>query len=84
MVWDRLSVDGKADGLKRLWEGHAQRLLNGVVAWGRVPGQIHVRSGRMMRFIRPLGLQLPFKLVQHAKLPALDSVVDLAIQTKKV
>ncbi len=84
MVWERLSVDGKDDGLRRLWEGHAQRILNGIVSWGRVPGQIHVRSGRAMRFIRPLGLQLPFKLVRHEKLPSLDSVLNLAIQTRKV
>jgi len=84
MVWERLSVDGKPGGLKRLWEGHAQRLLDAMVKWGRVPGEIHVRSGRVMRFLRPLGLQLPFKLVRHAKLPALESVVGLAVQTKKV
>ena len=84
MCWERLSVDGQADGLKRLWEGHAQRLLDAMVRVGRVPGQIHVRSGRMMRFVRPLGLQLPFKVVQHAKLPALDSVLNLAIQTRKI
>ncbi len=84
MAWERLSVDGKADGLKRLWEGHAQRLLDAMVAHGRVPGELHVRSGRMMRFLRPLGLQLPFKLVQHAKLPALDAALAHAIQAKKV
>lgn len=84
MVWEKLSVDGKENGLKRLWEGHAQRLLDAVVAWGRVPGEVHVRSGRMMRFLRPLGLQLPFKLVQHAKLPTLDAALTHSIQTKKV
>lgn len=84
MCWERLSVDGKPEGLKRLWEGHAQRLLTALLRLGRVPGELHVRSGRMMRFLRPLGLQLPFKLVQHAKLPSLDSVVNLAVQTQKV
>ena len=84
MVWERLSVDGKEDGLKRMWEGHAQKLLDGIVKWGRVPGQIHVRSGRVMRFIRPLGLQLPFKLVRHEKLPSLDAVLNLAVRTRKV
>ena len=84
MAWERLSVDGREGGLKRLWEGHAQRLLDAVVKWGRVPGEVHVRSGRMARFLRPLGLQLPFKLVQHAKLPALDAVVDVAVHTRNV
>lgn len=84
MLWERLSVDGRDGGLKRLWEGHAQRLLDAIVAWGRVPGEIHVRSGRMLRFLRPLGLQLPFKLVQHARLPALDASLERAVQEKKI
>ncbi|MDO5318338.1 MAG: hypothetical protein Q4G65_06915 [bacterium] len=84
MVWERMSVDGKEDGLKRMWESHAQKLLDGMIKWGRVPGQIHVRSGRVMRFVRPLGLQLPFKLVRHEKLPSLDGVLNLAVQTRKV
>lgn len=84
MVWERLTVDGKEGGLLRLWSGHAQRVLDAVVRLGRVPGEIHMRSGRVMRFLRPLGLQLPFKLVQHAKLPSLESVLNLSIQTGKV
>ena len=84
MVWEKMSVDGKADGLLRLWEGHAQRLLNAFLRKRRVPGAIHVRSARMARFLRPLGLQLPFKLVQHAKLPSLEDVLSLAIQTRNV
>lgn len=84
MLWERMSVDGKPDGLLRLWEGHAQRLLDACGRNGRVPGEIHVRSARMARFLRPLGLQLPFKLVQHAKLPSLESVLGLAIQTRSV
>ncbi len=84
MVWEKMSVDGKADGLLRLWEGHAQRLLNAFLRKRRVPGEIHVRSPRMARFLRPLGIQLPFKLVQHAKLPSLEDVLGLAIQTRNV
>lgn len=84
MVWECLSVDGKPNGLLRLWEGHAQRLLNAIIAQGRVPGEIHVRTGRMTRFLRPLGMQLPFKLVQHAKLATLESVVNDAINNRKV
>lgn len=84
MVWQRLSVDGKENGLLRLWEGHAQRLLTAILGVGRVPGEIHVRSRRMTRFLRPLGMQLPFKIVQHAKLPLLESVLTTAIQERKV
>lgn len=84
MVWERLSVDEDGGGLKPLWENHAQRLLDAIISWGRVPGEIHVRSGRMMRFIRPLGLQLPFKVVRHEKLPALESTIDLAVKNRKI
>lgn len=83
-VWAKMSVDGKPDGLKRLWENHATRVLDRVLALGRVPGAIHVRSGRMARFLRPLGLHLPFKLVQHAKLPRLDAVLDAAVKSNQV
>ena len=84
MVWEKMSVDGKPDGLLRLWEGHAQRVLDAFARIGRVPGEIHVRSARMARFLRPLGLQFPFKLVQHGKLPSLESVLSLSIQTRSV
>ncbi len=84
MAWARLSVDGKEGGLLRLWEGHAQRLLDAIVSWGRVPGEIHVRSGRMMRFLRPLGMQLPFKLVRHEKLPALDATVRESVKARRI
>ncbi len=83
-IWDKMSVDGNAGGLQRLWEGHADRLLKAILALGRVPGSIHLRSRRMMRFLRPLGMHLPFKLVQHSKLPALESVLELAVRTRKV
>ena len=84
MLWEKVSVDGGENGLLRLWEGHAQRLLNAFLAAGRVPGEVHVRSGRVMRFLRPLGMQLPFKMVQHSKQSSLESVVSLAVQTRKV
>lgn len=84
MVWEHLSVDENGGGLKPIWEKHAQRLLDAIISWGRVPGEIHVRSGRMMRFIRALGLQLPFKIVRHEKLPALESTIDLAVKNRKV
>ena len=83
-VWEKMSVDGRPGGLKRLWEAHAQRVLDRVLVLGRIPGEIHVRTGRVMRFLRPLGLQLPFKLVQHAKLPALDAVLELAVRSGTV
>jgi len=83
-VWAKMSVDGRPGGLKRLWEGHAQRVLNRIVSLGRIPGEIHVRSQRMARFLRPLGLQIPFKLVQFEKLATLHTVLDLAIRSNTV
>lgn len=84
ILWERMSVDGKEGGLKRMWEGHAQRLLDRISQRGEVPGEIHVRSFRMMRFIRPLGLYLPFKLMKTSHLPALDSVLSIATSTRNI
>jgi len=84
-VWQKLAVDpsfprnGTLDALKPLWESLASRLLDGVVAHGKVPGTINVRSQRMMRFLRPLGMQLPFKMVLHRQLPQITAVVNRAI-----
>ena len=83
-VWCKMSVDGRADGLKRLWEGHAQRVLDRILALGRIPGEIHVRSQRMARFLRPLGMQLPFKLVQFSKLASLDAALELSIRSNTI
>ena len=83
-VWIKMSVGGTDTALKALWEGHAARLLDAMLRLGRAPGEIHVRSARVARFLRPLGMHVPFKLVQHAKLPALDAVLKKAIQTKTV
>ena len=89
-VWDRMSVPknvgtaATADVLKPMWESLAQRLLVAILKRGRIPGAVNVRSGRMARFLRPLGLQIPFRLVQHAKLLALDTALANAFKTKTV
>ena len=67
----KMSVDGKENALVRMWGAHAARLLAAIIKAGRVPGEIRVQSPRMMRFLRPLGMQLPFKIVQENKLPAI-------------
>lgn len=64
----RASVDPAA-GLKALWETLAGQVLKALVRRGRVPGEIKVVSGRVFRFLRPLCLELPFKLSLHDKLP---------------
>ena len=84
-VWQKLAVDpsiprnGTLDAIKPLWESLATHLLDGVIKRGNVPGAINVRSQRIMRFLRPLGMQLPFKMVLHRQLPQLTAVVNRAI-----
>ena len=51
----------------------------GVIRYGKVPGTLNMRSQRIMRFLRPLGLQLPFKMVIHKQLPQIAAVVNRAI-----
>ena len=84
-VWQKLAVDpaiprnGTLAALKPLWESLAAHMLDGVISHGSVPGSICVRSQRMMRFLRPLGLQLPFKIILHKQLPQLTAVVNRSI-----
>ena len=84
-VWQKLAVDpsiprnGTLDAMKPLWESLAAHVLVGVIRRGKVPSAIYVRNQRMMRFLRPLGLQLPFKLVLHREMPQLTAVVNRAI-----
>ena len=70
-VWDSLSVrpDG---GLRAMWESVPPRLLKHLVARGRIPGEIKLVSGRMFRLLRPLCIELPFKLSLHDSLPAIE------------
>ena len=82
-VWDRISVSPTSEnGLKEIWESLAGRLLKAMLKAGRVPGAVSVRSSRMVRFLRPLGLQIPFRLVQHSKLLALDAVLAQAAKDR--
>lgn len=89
-VWDKIVVDSKfprngtLDALKVLWESLASRILEGVLKRGEVPSELHVRTQRTMRFLRPLGLQIPVKLVLHHQLPRLTSVVNDSIVSHTV
>lgn len=89
-VWDKLVVDpniprnGTLDALKQLWESLASRMLEGVLKRGMVPAEIHVRTQRVLRFMRPLGLQIPFKLVLHQHLPRLTATVNNSILDRAV
>ncbi len=55
-------------GLRALWESMPVQALHEIVRRGKVPGEIRVRSGRVFRLLRPLCLELPFKLSLHEKL----------------
>ena len=55
-------------GLRSLWESMPPQLLRELIRIGRVPGEIKVRSGRVFRMLRPLCIELPFKLSLHEKL----------------
>ena len=74
VIWDRVSVDPEA-GLRGLWESMPRRVLAHMIARGRVPGEIKVVSGRVFRLMRPLCMDLPFKLSLHDSLPRLESAL---------
>ena len=89
-VWEKMAVDpsiprnGTLDALKQMWESLASKMLDGVLARGAVPSEIHVRTQRLMRFLRPLGLQIPFKIVLHGQLPRLAAAVNTAIIERRI
>lgn len=59
-------------GLKAMWEMLPGRALFQILSRGRIPGEIRLLSGRLFRFLRPLCLELPFKLSLHDSLPHLQ------------
>ena len=60
-------------GLRRMWESMPSQLLKALIARGRIPGEIKVLTGRVFRFLRPLCIELPFKLSLHDSLPELNT-----------
>jgi len=74
IIWERASVSPDF-GLKGLWEGMPQRVLMKLVEHGRIPGEIKVLSGRVFRMMRPLCIELPFKLSLHDSLPRLEAAL---------
>jgi len=74
IFWDRVSMDPEA-GLRGLWESMPRRVLSHIIARGRVPGEIKVMSGRVFRLVRPLCMDLPFRLSLHDRLPRLEAAL---------
>ena len=70
-VVDSQTAIGADGSLRSLWESMPPRLLKELVARGRIPGEIKVRSGRVFRMLRPLCMELPFKLSLHERLDRL-------------
>ena len=64
IVDSRVSVHPEA-GLHGLWETMPAQVLRELIRQGRIPGEIRTRSGRIFRFLRPLCLELPFRLTLH-------------------
>ena len=72
----RVSVDPEG-GLKGIWEALPVRVLKGLIERGRVPGTVKVVSGRVFRMLRPLCMELPFKLSMHDSLPRLEAAFGI-------
>jgi len=74
LVDSRVSMHPEA-GLKGLWESMPARVMAELVRLGRIPGELRLCSGRVFRLLRPMCMELPFKLVLRDELPTLESVV---------
>ncbi|MCQ2368467.1 MAG: hypothetical protein MJ109_05605 [Kiritimatiellae bacterium] len=55
-------------GLRGIWETLANVVLEAFIAKGCVPGEIKVKSKRVFRMLRPLTIELSFKLSLHNEL----------------
>ena len=60
-------------GLKALWESMPQQVMRELIRLGKVPGEIRLCSGRVFRLLRPMCMELPFKLTLRDALPRLDA-----------
>ena len=82
VVWSKMTVNVDC-GLKSLWERMAPRLLKHLIARGHIPGEIRLVSGRVFRMLRPMGVELPFKLSLHDRLPTLEDAIRLESEANK-
>ena len=58
-------------GLRGLWEAMPVQVLRELIRRGRIPGELRLCSGRVFRLLRPLCIELPFKISIHDKLSVL-------------
>lgn len=70
----QLKTSVQADGgLRAMWEGMPARFLKELIARKKIPGEVKVSSFRVFRMLRPLCMELPFKLSMHDSLPRLNA-----------
>ena len=67
----RTSIRGDSS-LRSMWEEMPGQVLKMFIRLGRFPGEIRVCSGRVFRMLRPLCMELPFRLSLHDQLPRLE------------
>ena len=63
-IASRVSIHPEA-GLKGMWESMPVQVLKELIRRGKVPGELKTCSGRVFRLLRPLCMELPFKLYLH-------------------
>lgn len=73
-IFSRVSIHPEA-GLKGMWESMPVQVLKELIRRGRVPGELKTRSGRVFRLLRPLCMELPFRLSLHERLQSLEDKV---------
>ena len=74
MIASRASIHPEA-GLRGMWESMPVRVLKELVRIGKVPGELKTCSGRVFRLLRPLCMELPFKLSLHDRLETFEGKV---------
>ncbi len=67
-------VYDKSRGLKELWMSMPPQIVREIIRLGRLPSEIKLVSGRVFRLLRPLCIELPFKLSMHDSLPNLEKL----------
>ena len=60
-------------GVRALWEAMPAQFLKLLIERGTIPGEIRVCSPRMFRLLRPLVVELPFRLSMNSSLPEIEA-----------
>ena len=71
-IFAQVSPDPEG-GLRALWEEMPAQLLKRLIGRGTIPGEIRVCSPRVYRMLRPLIVELPFRLSMNSSLPEIEA-----------